>query len=328
MKQLLAIALLAAVPLAAQQPQAPVREITQISGDLYRVRNNGHYSVFLVTAEGIILADPISTEFAAWLKPQLAEQFKVPVRYVLYTHSHWDHAEGGAAFADTAQFIAHENTRRNMERAFPQIPGGVKDADGSGRIERPETDDLFGQNFARFDRNGDGGVAPAEYWQEIRPVDRTYSDRMTLTLGGKSVELIHVAPNHADDTTILYFPAERVAFTADTFTGRGIPNPYGDFEGQPLSSWIRAFRDVEAINFERFYPGHGAPATKAEIAARRAFFEDLVSEVSAGIRAGKTAEQLKAELALDKYKDWGNYAANRPLVVEAAFVNLRTMRQN
>jgi hypothetical protein len=62
MKQMLAIALLAAVPLAAQQPQAPVREITQISGDLYRVRNNGHYSVFLVTPEGIILADPISTE--------------------------------------------------------------------------------------------------------------------------------------------------------------------------------------------------------------------------------------------------------------------------
>ena len=59
----------------AQQPQGPtpppMRSITRITGDLYRVQNNDHYTVFLVTPAGIILADPINVDAAAWIKAQL-----------------------------------------------------------------------------------------------------------------------------------------------------------------------------------------------------------------------------------------------------------------
>jgi len=64
--------------------QEPTREITQITGDLYRVQNNNHFTVFLVTDEGIILADPINSEFSTWLKGELAERYDVPVRYVYH----------------------------------------------------------------------------------------------------------------------------------------------------------------------------------------------------------------------------------------------------
>ena len=50
---------------AALAQQAPTREITQIAGDLYRFQNNFHYSVFLVTPEGVIATDPIDAEAAA-----------------------------------------------------------------------------------------------------------------------------------------------------------------------------------------------------------------------------------------------------------------------
>ena len=61
------------------------------------------------TSEGIILADPINTDFAKWLKSELDSRFPgIPVRYVIYSHSHWDHIEGGAVFADTAQFVGQE----------------------------------------------------------------------------------------------------------------------------------------------------------------------------------------------------------------------------
>ena len=46
----------------------PNKEIIQVAGDLYRFRNNNHYSVFLVTPDGIILGDPINSEAATWLK--------------------------------------------------------------------------------------------------------------------------------------------------------------------------------------------------------------------------------------------------------------------
>ncbi len=96
-----------AAPAAAQQ--APPRGIVNVTGQLYRAQNNNHYTVFLVTPDGIIMSDPINRDFARWLKAEIATRFRVPVRYVLYTHRDWDHASGGVVFADTAEFVGHRN---------------------------------------------------------------------------------------------------------------------------------------------------------------------------------------------------------------------------
>ena len=47
---------------AAQARSVPKRAITRIASDLYRFQNNFHYSVFLVTPEGVIATDPINAE--------------------------------------------------------------------------------------------------------------------------------------------------------------------------------------------------------------------------------------------------------------------------
>ena len=92
----------------------PTRGIANVTGNLYRAQNNTHFTVFLVTAEGIIVSDPISRDFATWLKAELAERFGLPVRYVLYSHSDADHASGGEVFEDTAEFVGHENMRDGL----------------------------------------------------------------------------------------------------------------------------------------------------------------------------------------------------------------------
>lgn len=112
----------------AQQapPQAPVREITQIAGEIYRFRNNNHYAVFAVTPAGIIATDPINTEAAQWLKAELQKRFKQPVKYVIYSHDHADHISGGEVFADTAVIVAHDNAKaaivgEKRPTAVPQV---------------------------------------------------------------------------------------------------------------------------------------------------------------------------------------------------------------
>lgn len=95
---------------AAQQP--PAREITNIAGDLYRFRNRGHFSVFLVTPVGIIVTDPINAEAARWLKEELNKRFNKPVKYLIYSHDHADHIAGGEVFAETAVVVAHEKAKR------------------------------------------------------------------------------------------------------------------------------------------------------------------------------------------------------------------------
>ena len=118
-----------------------VREITHVAGDLYRFRNNNHYSVFLVTAEGVIATDPINQSAAQWLKDEIDSRFGQPVKYVIYSHHHGDHASGGSVFADTATFIGHERMAAALEAARnaglpPRL--AAADANGNGRIERDE----------------------------------------------------------------------------------------------------------------------------------------------------------------------------------------------
>jgi len=118
---MLAAAVLAAVPalaapaFAQQQPPlsppTPVREITKIAGEIYRFRNNNHYSVFAVTPAGVIATDPINADAAKWLKGEIAKRFNQPIRYVIYSHDHWDHISGGEVFADTAIVVAHDNAK-------------------------------------------------------------------------------------------------------------------------------------------------------------------------------------------------------------------------
>jgi glyoxylase-like metal-dependent hydrolase (beta-lactamase superfamily II) len=112
--------------LAPAQPPAPIREITKLAGEVYRFRNNNHYSVFAVTPAGVIATDPINTEAAQWLKDEIRKRFNQPVKYLIYSHDHADHISGGQVFADTAIVVAHENAKRTIvaERrptAVPQV---------------------------------------------------------------------------------------------------------------------------------------------------------------------------------------------------------------
>src|SRR5215813_12464581 len=97
-----------------QQTQYKGQEIGRLTGDVYYARMDDYVSAFIVTSEGIALVEPIGTEMATWLKAEIAKRFNVPVKYVIYSHSHWDHASGGAVYADTAKFIGQTNLLKNI----------------------------------------------------------------------------------------------------------------------------------------------------------------------------------------------------------------------
>ena len=331
-------------PAPAPRPPPP-RVIAKVTGNIYRAGNGNWWSLFVVTKDGIILADPISVDFAAWLKAQLAERYPgVPVRYVIYSHSHWDHIEGGAAFADTARFVAQERVARNMDGRYPHFPGDMIDRNNNGTMEIEEIQipsnahpGICGMPdfwFKHQDRNGDGHITPAELYADVPPPDITYSQRMTLKLGGETVQLIFPGKNHADDGTVLYFPAERVVFStdfpADALVGssmRSLPSACGDFDEHPMSEWIRSYRTIEALDFDILAQGHGSALfTKQDVTEGREYFEYLRDQVSAAMSKGMSLDEMRHTLMLEKYKDWAQYDRLRVMNIEAAYNNLRTYK--
>ena len=86
-------------------PVPPTDEVMQFGEDTYAFVGSGYVSLFVVTDEGVIATDPSSqadTERATRLEAAIAAITDHPVRYLIYSHSHPDHATGGDVFADTA----------------------------------------------------------------------------------------------------------------------------------------------------------------------------------------------------------------------------------
>ncbi|MEO6379466.1 MAG: hypothetical protein ABIO37_15705, partial [Caulobacteraceae bacterium] len=100
-----------------------------------------------------------------------------------------------------------------------------------------------------------------------------------------------------------------------------------NFDGHPVSEWIRSSRTLEALDFDILVQGHGAqPFTKQDVTEGRQFMEDLVAAVSAGMAAGKSLDELKRTILLEKYKDWAFYERLRGDNIEAAYNNLKLYR--
>ena len=304
--------MLAGFGTSAFAAQAPEGEITNIAGDLYRFQFAGAYGLFLVTPEGLIVVDPVNTPTAQWLKGELDDRYDVPVRYVIYTHHHWDHIEGGWEFEDTAEIVAHENLPEAMRRGIAQTqPGASHDTNADAILTRDEAVTGTIAQFDRLDRNGDGGITGPELFAEIPPPDTVYKDRMTISLGGKTVDLVYAGPNHAPDMSLVYFPEERVLFNADLVGLPGIPGGWGVFDRTPIDDWIDSMRTLESIDFEILLHAHTAEfATREHAVAYREFFEDLRDAVAAAIAGGMGLEEAKDTIAMEEYSDWPGYGAH------------------
>ena len=254
------------------------RAITPISGDLYRVRNAGHFSVFLVTPAGIIATDPIDADAARWLKAELAQRFAKPVQYLIYSHDHSNHISGGEVFADTATVIAHENAKAVIlgERRPTAVP------------------------------------------------DLTFSDRLTVELGGKKVELIFLGKNHSDNSIVMRFPDERALFAVDFIPVKSLP--FRDFPDAYVDEWIESLRKAEALDFEILAPGHGDLGRKQDVRALRGYLEELRDQVLGYLRDGKSMDEIKQLVRMDKYSGWGSYKDYLSLNIEGMARHLQMHR--
>ena len=127
----------AAWPLVARAQTPPLFATTKVDGceNVYIFRYVRHQSMFVVTPEGVIATDPIGLRRPA-AKAYIEEIQKItkaPIKYVIYSHSHFDHIAGGQPFKDLgAIFVAHKNAKARIEalkRPDVVVPDEVVDSE-------------------------------------------------------------------------------------------------------------------------------------------------------------------------------------------------------
>ncbi len=109
-----------ALPVTAQDAK---REIIPVAGDVYLFKNNFHRSLIVVTSEGTVRVDPINADAGVWLNDNLNTITDKPVTHLIYSHSHGDHASGGAAHPD-AEVIAHVGAPDEIDGVEPTMRVG------------------------------------------------------------------------------------------------------------------------------------------------------------------------------------------------------------
>lgn len=149
----------------------------------------------------------------------------------------------------------------------------------------------------------------------------TFSERMTLELGGKRIELLYLGRNHSDNTILMRFPDERALFAVDIVAVKRLP--YRDFPDAYLDEWVETLKAVERFDFEILAPAHGGLGTREDVAEHRRYLELLRERVKREMDAGKSIDAIKRDVKMPEYKSWGSYQDWVKLNVEGMYRYLR-----
>jgi glyoxylase-like metal-dependent hydrolase (beta-lactamase superfamily II) len=101
-------------------PMESLAELIRFAPDVYGFRWVNHVAMFIVTGAGVILVDPngqVNPRTPSLIREAIRSVTEQPVRYLVYSHSAFDHSTGGAVFADTARFVGHKNTVDRIKAA-------------------------------------------------------------------------------------------------------------------------------------------------------------------------------------------------------------------
>jgi cyclase len=253
----------------------------------------GSNSPIIVTdTEAIIIDSEITPAAARALVADIKAITDKPVRYVIDSHYHYDHAHGNQIFAPDVQVIGHENTRRRMLTnvleqytyltSVEPVPARV--AALKQRISQ-ETDP---QQKAVLERQVANSLSYLEQVKEtkVTPPNVTLDRKMTLFRGGREIQLLYIGRGHTDTDVVVYLPKERIVCTGDLM--ESVISYMGDAYAE---EWPATLDRLMALDFDTVMPGHGVVFKgKARIQAFQGYVREVLKQATDLKKAGVSAE--------------------------------------
>jgi len=212
-----------------------------------------------------------------------------PIRYVVNTHYHGDHAGGNAKLKTTgATVVAHENVRTRMGIDFENK--------------------LFGQTVK---------AVPEGQWPTL-----TFSENTTFYMNDQTVQLIYTPNAHTDGDSIVYFKEANILHMGDNFFNGLFP--YVDVDsGGSLQGMIASHATALELIDEntQIIPGHGPMATKNDLENTQNMLIDVQSRVTERIEAGDDLETIIAAKPIADYSKFSSFI-NEDTMVRIAYISL------
>ncbi|MDO9308603.1 MAG: MBL fold metallo-hydrolase [Deltaproteobacteria bacterium] len=263
-------------------------ELTRLADNVYSyvgVKDSSPGNSFAANA-GIVIGSDAVLVVDTLISAKEGERFladirKVtnkPIKYVVNTHTHLDHAFGNCVFAKIgATVISHSADRALLEK----VGAGILQNSGNYGLK---TEDMAGT--------------------VITLPSLAFSEQLTIDLGDETVELIRTGPSHTEGSVVVHVPSRKLLFSGDIlFTDF---HPYladGDIYG-----WAKNIDALMAMDLEKIVPGHGPLSTKKDLREMKEYlllFDRKAKELAAESQdASVIAAELKKLLPPRSMAEW------------------------
>jgi glyoxylase-like metal-dependent hydrolase (beta-lactamase superfamily II) len=291
-------------------------------------------SSIIVNDNDVVVVDDHVSPAAAWvLLEELKDITNKPVRYVINTHFHYDHAHGNQVFDNGVDIIGHEFTRQMLlDRKSLGMPLYQSYVTGLPR----QVEDLKQRVAAESDaarktalqaqlQAAENNVASQA---ELRPTppNVTLRTEMTLYRGGREIQIRYLGRGHTAGDVVVYLPKEKVVCTGDFLT-----SALSNMSDAYVNEWVTSLDELKKLDFDTVLPGHGEAFTeKAKIDHFQAYLRDVWSEVSRLKQQGVSAEEAAKRADLTKHKDHfpGIQGPGVPLIAVTRMYELLDARPN
>jgi cyclase len=257
-------------------------------------------SVAVLSDDGVLVFDANGTpETATTVLAEIRKLTDKPVRYLVNSHWHWDHWGGNQVYLAAnpgLQIITHEKTRelmlsveprwneKGLKEDLPQFLDGFEKQITAAKAKNVPAERIqAAEERLAVDRNF---LAQKQSLRKTYP-NVTFSDSMTLILGGREIQVLHARAITPGDT-YLYLPKEKVLVTGDILLS---PYPFA-IGGTYPAEWIQTLEKLVALQPSVIVPGHGEAETNNDfLRSNIALFQEILKEVKEAKAKGLSLDQ-------------------------------------
>jgi cyclase len=262
-------------------------------------------SVAIIGSDGVLMFDTNGTPAAASaVLAQIRTLTSQPVRYVVNSHWHWDHWYGTEVYTRAfpgVKVIAHEKTKAmmagpaidfNRPGLDQQLPAYL--AQLEQRIAKAEATTPPAANLPPLKQALADGRFFLEQKKGVQPTlpNQTYTDRLTLKVGDREIQVRHHDRAVTPGDSFLYLPREKIVIAGDLLV-----NPVSFALSCYPSGWIKTLEYIDSLDASIIVPGHGEPLRdETLLKATIAVFKELVKRGTDARARGLDPDAARAEI--------------------------------